>query len=67
MTLPRPLELRCHLEVVERRLSLTGIPADVREVLLERLRDLEKEISALASGDVCPPERKAGESHSESL
>lgn len=49
MTLPRKVELRVHQEIVERWLSSPGIPTDVRDILLDWLEEVKKQIDTAAA------------------
>ena len=41
--------LLCQLKVVERWLSIPAVPVDVREILVESLKDLKEEINHLSA------------------
>ena len=48
MRLPRCMELHSQEEIVERWLSTPAVPVDVREILVEWLKDLKEEINHLS-------------------
>jgi len=43
------MELHSQEEIVERWLSTPGVPFDVREILIEWLKDLKEEINHLST------------------
>lgn len=45
MRLPRRMELHSQEEIVERWLSTAAVSVDVREILVEWLKDLKEEIN----------------------
>jgi hypothetical protein len=58
MTLPRRMELHCQEEVVEPWLSTSGVPVDVREILVEWLKDVKEEINHLSTVNERPHQDK---------
>jgi hypothetical protein len=49
MRLPRRMELHSQEEIVERWLSTSAVSVDVREILVEWLKDLKEEINHLST------------------